>query len=672
MTTFVDARRRDRSVVVTALLGVMGAILLGYWASLAIRGHNGPTYPWLDGWGVATFELLASVLLIARGLVRRADRRYAVLIGLGGISWASGDFVNTYLGLNGGAATLDVNNFLWAGFFPLAYVGVMVLMQRDVKRLVAANYLDGVVVTLVTAAMIVAFLFGTIAKASGGGTEFAGVNLVYPLADFLLFGLTVLGAAMLPAGRRLRWYLFMAAGAVNTVGDVAALFNGLLATDVGWFFNVIAWPTALLLIAIGVWVAPDPKVQRNETVTAGFGIPAGASALALIVLFVASFTHASQVAIGFVTAGLVAVGVRFGLALRALGRLTEERHRELEAAAAVERESKQALQTAVHDYAAFAARVADGDLTATVTATGDDLRELSDSLNAMVTGLAEISGEIQGGVQEIGGSTANILGSVNQHTDSAGRQSAAISQTSATVDELREAAEQTAQRAHDVATQATESVRVSNEGSAAVVAIAEAMQEIRGRVQGIAGEIVTLSERAQQIAAITDTVNALSDRSNLLALNATIEAARAGDAGKGFAVVAEQVRQLAEQSKEATARVEGILAEVKDASAAAVAASESGAEVVERGLQLTDRAGEGIRTLTETIEAAAAAAEEIAASARQQCAGMDEIASAMRSIEDDTSQFLEGAQSSRVAAENLDGLAAKLAGLTERYRVAAD
>ena len=128
-----------------------------------------------------------------------------------------------------------------------------------------------------------------------------------------------------------------------------------------------------------------------------------------------------------------------------------------------------------------------------------------------------------------------------------------------------------------MAEQAAASVRVSDEGTNAVAAIAEAMSEIRSRVEGLAEQIVTLSDRAQQIGSITETVNALSDRSNLLALNATIEAARAGEHGRGFAVVAEQVRQLAEQSRAATGQVEGILEEVRQATDAAVAASEDGA-----------------------------------------------------------------------------------------------
>ncbi len=656
---------------IVAVYAVLGLALAAYAVSLIVRGPNGASPTWLDGWGVAGFELLAGLLVLARAAARPRDRRYTLWLGVGCVAWAIGDFAMTAETLGGATPpALSLANWLWASFFPLAYVGVMVLMERDVRKLTAANYLDGVVAVLVTFAALVAFAFDAIAGAAGGGTETVAVNLVYPVGDLLLLGLTVFGLHQLPPGRRTRWYLIATAGAVNAAGDIAALFGGLAATNLGWFLNAIAWPGSLLVISAAVWLAPDPGVPVRENRSSGFAIPTVASALALIILFVGSLDHTSQVAIGLATATLVAAGIRFGLALRRLNALTQDRHRELESSAQAERASREALQAAVREYSRFAAQVADGDLTATVAATGsEDLGELSASLNTMVGGLAEISGQIQGGVQEIAASTEQILSSVSHHTASAAQQSAAISETSATINELRAAADDTAQRAREVAAQAGESVQVSDEGDAAVAAIAEAMEDIRARVDGIGQEILTLSERAAQISAITQTVNELADRSKLLALNASIEAARAGEHGRGFAVVAEQVRGLAEQSKAATAQVEGILADVQDATAAAVAASAAGSQVVDRGLHLTARAGDGIRSLTDTIRGASHAAEQIAASSHQQSVGMDQMAEAMSEIDAGTSQFLEGAQQSQTAAESLNSLAAKLTALTERYRV---
>lgn len=338
--------------------------------------------------------------------------------------------------------------------------------------------------------------------------------------------------------------------------------------------------------------------------------------------------------------------------------------------AEAERQLSDSLQTAVRDYSEFAAKVAGGDLTATVGANGDqDLRVLSENLNSMVVGLADISQKVREGVQDITASTTEILTAVNQHTASASQQSAAINQTSTTINEIRAASEQTADKAKAVAEQAKSSVEVSDEGTHAVETIARSMEEIRERVEAIARDILTLSEQTQQIGEITATVNDLADQSNILALNASIEAAKAGEQGKGFAVVATEVRNLAEQSKGATAQVRRILGDIQQATTAAVLATEQGTKVVEEGLTLSDRAGQGIRSLAETIREASHAAQQIAASAHEQSVGMDQIADAMRDVNDGTSQFVAGAQQSQRAAEDLNKLSENLAALTDRYRV---
>jgi methyl-accepting chemotaxis protein len=655
-----------------AFYGLLGLILVGYAVSLVVRA-NGADTTLIDGWGTATYELVASVLVLIRAAISPRDRRFCLALGVGMALWAIGDFAQTYEDIhNANAPTPDLANYLWVGFFPLAYVGVMLLMRQEVRKFTAANYLDGVVATLTCAAAFAAFAFGAIQHAAGDDSVTVAWNLIYPVGDILLLILTLAAAALVPAGRRGRWYLMAAASLANAIGDVCALFdNGIGATHFGYFWNSIAWPASLFLFSLSVWVRVDrPDESELKETSSGFVVPGVAAGLSLLILFVGSLNHINQIALGLATATLVAAGARFGLALRRLRALTDERHRQLAESAQLERESREALQAAVRRYSEFAARVADGDLRATVDADGsEDLRGLSESLNSMVEGLAEISGHIQTGAHDIRSSTAEILASVNQHSDSASLQSAAISQTSATVNELRLAAEDTAQLASEVADRANLSLQVTGETTTAVGAITTAMEEIRERVDAIARDIVTLSDRTQQIGEITATVNGLADKSKLLALNASIEAARAGEHGRGFAVVAEEVTKLAEQSKGATAQVEAILGDVQTATSAAVRASQEGTGVVERGLELTERAGEGIRSLSDTIQESFDAAQQIAASAQEQSVGIEQIAQAMNHVNDGTAQFLDGAHQSQLAAEKLGKLSAQLAAVTERYRV---
>jgi methyl-accepting chemotaxis protein len=324
----------------------------------------------------------------------------------------------------------------------------------------------------------------------------------------------------------------------------------------------------------------------------------------------------------------------------------------------------------IRDYAGFAEQVTNGDLTVRLEDDGsDELSALAASLNQMVEGLAEISGQVRAGAEQIGQSSTGILASVEHNSQSATEQSAAIQQVTTAVEEVRANAEQAARKAEEVAEQARTSMQVSSDGAQAVEAIAGGMDDISVKVEEIAKDIQALSERRAQISEITNAVNELADQSSLLALNAAIEAARAGELGKGFAVVADEVRKMAEQSKQATAQVETILADIQAATDAAVLKSGEGTDVVRAGHELAARAGDIISQLAGTIRAAADAAEEITSSASQQSVGMDQIAQAMKQTEAVTTDLASEAEESRAAAEGLDQIARELGELTGRYKL---
>ncbi len=285
-----ETRQRPRAGVL-ATYGFFGLVLAVYSVSLITR-KNGSTTTLVDGWGVASFEMAMSLLVIVRAITSARDRAFGWLLGLGMVAWAAGDYAMTVETLhNGSPATLSLANVLWYGFFPLAYVGVMVLMRRDVRRFTIANYLDGVVACLLTGALFTAFAFHWVVKASGGDTENAVVNVIYPIGDLLLLGLCVMPILMLPKGKRTRWYLIAGACVFNAAGDICALFPGLVAHHAGFFFNADAWPVSLFLISAAVWLAPSTTDAAQEENSNGFAIPMVAGGLALGVLFIASLSR---------------------------------------------------------------------------------------------------------------------------------------------------------------------------------------------------------------------------------------------------------------------------------------------------------------------------------------------------------------------------------------------
>ena len=166
----------------------------------------------------------------------------------------------------------------YVSFYPLFYAAVVLMLRREIGRLLPATWLDGAIAGLGAAAVCAAFAFPAVFKSLSAHTANltqigVAVNLVYPIGDVLLLALVVGGTAILP-GRRLPWLLFATACAVNGIGDT---FN-LLATptttsQVGIVFNGIAWPIAITLMSISVWVPPGPRQLLEGGRLPGFVLP---------------------------------------------------------------------------------------------------------------------------------------------------------------------------------------------------------------------------------------------------------------------------------------------------------------------------------------------------------------------------------------------------------------
>ena len=319
--------------------------------------------------------------------------------------------------------------------------------------------------------------------------------------------------------------------------------------------------------------------------------------------------------------------------------------------------------------AASADRIAAGDLTIEVSlASPKD--QLGQSFAAMTKNLKDLSLEIREVVGVLSSSAGEIMTTVSELASSSAETASSVSETNATVQEVRQTTDLTSQKSRQVYDSSHRSVQVAKSGQQSVEDAIGGMRGIDERMGFIAERIVNLSEQSQAIGDIIATVNDLAEQSNLLAVNAAIEAAKAGEHGKGFAVVAQEVKNLATQSKQATAQVRSILGVIQKATTAAVLATEQGSKAVEEGVRQSGAAGEAIRLLAVSIEDSSNATLQIVTSTQEQAIGMDQIAIAIQSINQASSQNVEGSRQIESAARSLYELNQKLQQLVSRYRVA--
>ena len=217
----------------------------------------------------------------------------------------------------------------YLAFYPLAYVAIVLFMKRQSRKITATNWLDGAIAGFGAAAACAAFAFHSVFQSPGSSSAGTVVNLAYPIGDALLLGLIAGGFAVLSGRRKLPWILLATGLAINVVGDASnVLPSSLGATAFGEFANAVAWPIAIVLMSMAVWIRPAPVNPLIPERRAGFLLPCLAAATALGILFAGSFYSIGRVAIALATVTLLAVGIRLIVSVRGVESLSQERHRQ--------------------------------------------------------------------------------------------------------------------------------------------------------------------------------------------------------------------------------------------------------------------------------------------------------------------------------------------------------
>jgi diguanylate cyclase (GGDEF)-like protein len=318
-------KRLERQV--WACYGVMALCLLAY-VVLQIVRRDGQSWPAIDDWGVDAFELIGSGLCLVRAAVSPRGRTAVAALGIGLLTWTIGDIALNIESLGGATPPVpSVADWFYLFFYPVTYVGLMLMIRQQVRRFDVSLWLDGAVAGLGAAAVCAAFAFHGIEVSAGGGAAAVATNLAYPVGDLLLLALVVAGTAVLPGGGRRRWLMVAAGFAINVLGDTSNLFSSSFGgSHVGSTFNAIGWPAYILLVSASVWLRPARSAPQVHERSPGFLLPGLAAASALAILFVGALHHIGLPALLLSVATLLTAGVRSGLSLVNLRALTEQRH----------------------------------------------------------------------------------------------------------------------------------------------------------------------------------------------------------------------------------------------------------------------------------------------------------------------------------------------------------
>ena len=255
-------------------------------------------------------------------------------------------------------------------------------------------------------------------------------------------------------------------------------------------------------------------------------------------------------------------------------------------------------------------------------------RGIVKALMRTVSDLASCSNETASAAEQVAGGAQSLA-------DGTSKTAAALEETSASLEEMGSMVKQTAASSSSAATLAGEGCQAGERGSAAMVELAQAIQDIK--------------KNADQTAKIVKTIDEIAFQTNLLALNAAVEAARAGDAGKGFAVVAEEVRNLAQRAGEAARNTSSLIE-------SSVKAADNGVSLAKNVTEIVSQSTTSSRKINDLVA-------EIAASAKEVAQGIDQVGIAVRQMDQVTQSNAASAEENSAVGEELSAQSQTLNGL---------
>jgi hypothetical protein len=318
-----DRRTSTRSAtwVLRVLVTVLGC---GYAVSLVPGVRRGEGYvAALDGWANCLFMTGVIALVLVRATRDRRNRAAWLCFALGLVCYLAGSLGYylhyQYLETMPFPSWSDAG---WVGFYPLAYVALLLMLRSRLRQPSRSMWLDGLVAGLTAAAYAVAFALGAALRITDGSFAVVVTTFAYPVADVLLLVLVAGALTVIGRGAGPSWWWLTAGLASFGITDTVYAFQVARDSYVDGSTVDLGWLLALACFAMAACARRSVGTSTRLDGMGALVVP-GLCALAALALLFHGFLGqgdalAGVLALGAVLAALARTGLTFA-EVRALG-----------------------------------------------------------------------------------------------------------------------------------------------------------------------------------------------------------------------------------------------------------------------------------------------------------------------------------------------------------------